>query len=384
MMIGGSARTARRDMENRTVHPDGYSQLMASNANKEEVCSQVLLQPEAEIEVVSRSRQSRHRFVAAGLVSTAVVASGVVLYRDALSRRQGRVSNDASSSVALSETVFPGPGHCGPFEHGLNYVLWGTQWGASLDHIPTADMCCAMCQGVELCKSWTWIKDAGLKGNPSQCWLKGREPDEKEPKLDYISGVPPPRPHIPPHLYSMKAKVESDEDITKTQGRICAKVEYDTDYLSGDLVNTVPGMHTAEQCCEECHAVAECHAWTWAKKKAEDRNNSVCYLKNAPPKGAWQKSVADGIVSGLPGKHPARTVVTAEGLMASVKVKKPGSIFCFSLMMPKSYEEELLRTQHALGASIFACDITAVYSNMSIFIAPGVTTRVVPSELFVR
>jgi len=68
-------------------------------------------------------------------------------------------------------------------------------WGTNLDHIPTVEMCCALCQGNSKCKSFTWVENAGLDGCPSQCWLKGGVPTQaqKQPKAGVVSGIPPPR-----------------------------------------------------------------------------------------------------------------------------------------------------------------------------------------------
>jgi len=65
-------------------------------------------------------------------------------------------------------------------------------WGTNYDHIPTPEMCAAMCQGVAKCQAYTWVKDAGLPGCPSQCWLKDSV-GTKKPKKGLVSGVPPAR-----------------------------------------------------------------------------------------------------------------------------------------------------------------------------------------------
>jgi hypothetical protein len=56
-------------------------------------------------------------------------------------------------------------------------------------------------------------------------------------------------------------------------------------------------------------------------------------------------------------------------------------MFCFSLMMPNSYEQDLLMMQYDIGASIFACDQASIYSNMVINLAPGLRTSFVDSSL---
>ncbi|CAK9053681.1 Apple domain-containing protein [Durusdinium trenchii] len=83
-------------------------------------------------------------------------------------------------------------GQCGNMEKNLDYVEY-SGWGTNLDHIPDPDMCCAFCQANPKCKSFVWVEDAGLPGNPSQCWLKGGEPVDKKPKDGVVAGIPPPR-----------------------------------------------------------------------------------------------------------------------------------------------------------------------------------------------
>lgn len=50
-------------------------------------------------------------------------------------------------------------------------------------------------------------------------------------------------------------------------------------------------------------------------------------------------------------------------------------MFCFTLFLPGSYEEELLFAQYNEGASIFACDEFELYTNKTMELAPGVLTR---------
>merc|ERR1712061_608461 len=59
----------------------------------------------------------------------------------------------------------------------------------------------------------------------------------------------------------------------------------------------------------------------------------------------------------------------------------PGSLFCFSLMLPGSYEQELLSMQHREQVSIFVCDQYAIYSRERIELAPGVNTIIINSDL---
>lgn len=150
---------------------------------------------------------------------------------------------------------------CGQWENNTEYQVEGG-WYQSMDHVPNAEMCCAMCQGVPQCKAFTWVQKAGLDGCASQCWLKGGEPTSKASKPGFVSGLAAPRPELPP-------------------------------------------------------AVA------------------------MPP--------------ATPGVD---------------------SMFCWSLIVPGSYEEDLLKFQRKEATSIFACDAWSVYSNVSKPVGDFTTTAV--------
>jgi len=159
---------------------------------------------------------------------------------------------------------------CGEWENNTEYQVDGG-WYTSLDHVPSAEMCCAMCQGAAKCKAFTWVKNAGLDGCASQCWLKGGEPTKKHHnKEGFVSGMAPVRPAMP---------------------------------------------------------VREPLALV--------------------PKGGQD------------------------------------SMFCWSLVVPGSYEEELLKFQQKEKASIFACDAWSVYSNLTKNIGQGITTSAVNTSLVV-
>jgi hypothetical protein len=57
------------------------------------------------------------------------------------------------------------------------------------------------------------------------------------------------------------------------------------------------------------------------------------------------------------------------------------SLFCFALMLPGSYEQDLLAMQYNAKVSLFQCEGFAVLSNKSIVIAPGLTSGVADSDL---
>lgn len=59
------------------------------------------------------------------------------------------------------------------------------------------------------------------------------------------------------------------------------------------------------------------------------------------------------------------------------------SLFCFALLLPGSYEVGLMEAQLSRQAGVFACDASAVYSNLSIKLegTPSVETQVVEGSL---
>jgi hypothetical protein len=59
----------------------------------------------------------------------------------------------------------------------------------------------------------------------------------------------------------------------------------------------------------------------------------------------------------------------------------PGTLFCFALMVPHSYEQKLLAMQFKAKVSLFACNAYTVYSNATIWVSRGLTTSVVDSNL---
>jgi len=78
---------------------------------------------------------------------------------------------------------------CGPPEVG-KALLVECNWTKHLDHVPTAMACRESCSTTAICKSWTWVKDAGLHGPgaPSQCVLLGGAPSQELPNDGVISG----------------------------------------------------------------------------------------------------------------------------------------------------------------------------------------------------
>jgi len=146
----------------------------------------------------------------------------------------------------------------------------------------------------------------------------------------------------------------------------CGWVEENFYYPGNDLQegSKVPGP---EECCSQCAESSDCAAWSW------ERSTWDCALKGKKPRPVLTKLVDERYVSGQPTQ--VRTAVPLSAPQAGQ------SLFCFSLMLPYGFEPVLLGWQFERGASIFACDEYAVYSNVTLTVAPGLTTQPVASGL---
>lgn len=80
-------------------------------------------------------------------------------------------------------------------EDGVEYVVSG--WSQVVEKVESPEKCCAACQGVPQCQTWTWILDPHHNKMNSQCALKGGQPTARLPRPDVVSGVPPPRNNLP-------------------------------------------------------------------------------------------------------------------------------------------------------------------------------------------
>jgi len=136
----------------------------------------------------------------------------------------------------------------------------------------------------------------------------------------------------------------------------CGVSEEGTDYTL-PLLRTAGQVHDAGACCAECQEEPKCRAWTWTE-------HHHCELKTLLPAQPITKLPKPGYTSGLP-----------------FTAGSDSSLYCFALMLPGSYEQELLNVQQRAHVSLFACDEHSVYSNVSVKLAPGVRASVVDSNL---
>jgi len=122
----------------------------------------------------------------------------------------------------------------------------------------------------------------------------------------------------------------------------------------------------AAACRLLCFKNPRCMAWTWSLNYEGFINS--CWLRELDQDELPMKKHAPKSVSG--------------GLPCNMQqMLAPGSLYCFALTIPNSYEQGLLAMQHQRSTSIFACEEYAIFSNASMTIAPGVETHLVNTSL---
>eukprot|EP00419_Tripos_fusus_P037778 CAMPEP_0172784764 /NCGR_PEP_ID=MMETSP1074-20121228/205105_1 /TAXON_ID=2916 /ORGANISM="Ceratium fusus, Strain PA161109" /LENGTH=499 /DNA_ID=CAMNT_0013621769 /DNA_START=1 /DNA_END=1500 /DNA_ORIENTATION=- len=155
-------------------------------------------------------------------------------------------------------------------------------------------------------------------------------------------------------------------------------------------------------CRTKCNDDSRCGAWTWGKTRDAWGLTNMCFLKVVHGEKSIRKHHNSNVVSGLPCRQPKKAdsnkpdkedepsntmlktfELIGKNLPEPILPEQPlGLLYCFSLMVPGSYEEELLAWQYAHRTNLFACDASTVYSNKSLEITDGLITHVVNSSLY--
>lgn len=248
-----------------------------------------------------------------------------------------------------------------------------------VDQIGQARDCRAKCDADPKCGAWTWGKKPGISGLEGVCFLKGMPKGQQirqDPKKGVESGVP----CRTSAKAAAPATVAATPPQTKGAGN-CGEIEEDADYRTSAALSEVRNVATAEICLLKCEGDPKCGAWSWGKARDSYGLTDVCFLKGLRAGETAEKHPKRGVVSGLPCHTSSWLAAASAPGSARLQHYQSKTLFCFALMLPHSYEQELLAMQNNEGASLFGCDRHAVYSNMTIMVAPGVMTHVVDSDL---
>eukprot|EP00440_Ansanella_granifera_P006103 gb/GFBE01006619.1/.p1 GENE.gb/GFBE01006619.1/~~gb/GFBE01006619.1/.p1 ORF type:complete len:422 (+),score=80.39 gb/GFBE01006619.1/:1-1266(+) len=175
----------------------------------------------------------------------------------------------------------------------------------------------------------------------------------------------------------VESYILGEYDVSNSQ---CGTIDNNTDYVDysgwGKSLDHIPDP---EMCCAFCQAEPKCKSFVWVADAGLPGCPSACYLKGGKP---VEKKSKQGVVAGIPPPRNAWRQTMQEPPPDEYPLDQTG-LFCFSLMLPKGYETELLAWQFVNQASIFACDKYAVYTNVSMEVGrnTGLFTRVVDSDL---
>jgi hypothetical protein len=178
------------------------------------------------------------------------------------------------------------------------------------------------------------------------------------------------------HLHTPQSHFPTEEEVKST----CGRMEIGVDYASEDYTTKLRNVTSASQCCAACEEEKKCGAWTWGMVRGNQELTNVCFMKELT--GGQEPSMKQSpeLVSGLSPRTRSLKLVTSDAASVTADGYHSSSLYCFSLIIPGSYEIKLLRYQQKESVSIFACDGYSIYSNEEIDV-DGVNTSIVDSDL---
>lgn len=137
----------------------------------------------------------------------------------------------------------------------------------------------------------------------------------------------------------------------------CGLIEHGIEYVTEEqVVGQYSGIMYDILCRDKCFNVPECQLWTWTP-------DQVCTLKSIQQHETPTKMVKEGAISG--------------GMPCSMDgLRLPGTLYCWVLVMPDSYEVDLLIDQYSKHLNIFNCEGFELVSNKTIVGLPLPTTIV--------
>jgi len=196
-------------------------------------------------------------------------------------------------------------------------------------------------------------------------------------------------------------------------------VLHGTELVTRSTIKLVSSVSSHVVCSADCSAAPNCRAWTWGHGPQFGGGTGVCLLKRLEEDEHPLRQNKSGAISGflcerqhsvpaakvtLHGKAsgpapatlrsalkplptapaPAWPTSRASGSSNSAKVglaRSEETLFCFSLMVLHSFEEDLLVAQYQERAGIFSCDEYAVYSNESAVLKDAISIQAVATNL---
>mmetsp|Transcript_30772 Transcript_30772/g.86786 ORF Transcript_30772/g.86786 Transcript_30772/m.86786 type:complete len:471 (-) Transcript_30772:93-1505(-) len=291
---------------------------------------------------------SEHCFVL-GFVALLVGLVGVAAWMVALHKQVDRQVDQILSSL--------GNVHCGSAEEDVEYLTGRSLY--QLHNITSEETCRSKCTTDTKCGTWTWGKERGVTGLTDVCFLK---------QLDLVQM---PRKH-------MRHGVVSELPCQVMRGRT-GRIGLNSTGTAG-APNSLRGSDSSVILDTTSRAVPAAASTSTVSTTSTTRTTisttsttqrTTAVPTTTTPTTTKATTVTTTTVTTLPTTQ-APTTSTANAA---------DSFFCFSLMLPGSYEQTLLYLQYKKKMSIFACHGYEIYSNKSIEVVKGIYTAIVDINL---
>jgi len=179
------------------------------------------------------------------------------------------------------------------------------------------------------------------------------------------------------HLHTPHSRFPTEHEVKKNT---CGRMEVGVDYASEDYTRKLRNVTSASRCCAACDEEETCGAWTWGMVRGNQELTNVCFMKELADGQEPSTKDSPELVSGLSSRTRSLRLGASDGAIVTADGYHSSSLYCFSLIIPGSYEIKLLRYQQRESVSIFACDGYSIYSNEQIDV-DGVNTSIVDSDL---
>lgn len=290
---------------------------------------------------------------------------------------------------------------CGPFERNVDYRGFKVLYTIQKMHTKWA--CEKKCRAEKRCAAWTWGHLHLVAGLSDVCTLKEAVPGKQAAKIRRFgvdSGV---RENVKcaSERDSMALRILTGH--VKSKHGICLEAAnrsvgmadciegkssqvWRLDEETGQLLNADGACLSAPHRAKPYASleVAPCDTGNWSQQWMHDDITGLIKSWRGACLDAGERLVNGGQVYMQTCNAKSTNeqwVFPVSGDQPPPERKTPGSLYCFALMLPGSYEQDLLAMQFNKGVSLFACNEYAVYSNRVIEVAPGVNTSVVNSDL---
>lgn len=275
---------------------------------------------------------------------------------------------------------------------------------SDVEGVKTSGECSHLCNKDDKCSAWTWGQVANVGGLSNTCFLKQTVKDKTPAKVKRVGVISGLRSGV---------ACTRGQDPDVRSGLLLSRHGICLDAPHGWV-----GMHVRMWTCQSNNTNQQ---WTYNDKTGQIKNNDGLCLATVDWSKAggavhmypcntgnwsqqWTYDEPTGLVKSQKGICLDAGERNLDGGVVYIQIcdtlnlnqqwtvgfsgnttpathEPAGSLYCFALMLPHTYEQDLLAMQHKRNVSLFACDAYSVYSNEELEVAPGVNTSIVDSDL---